>query len=197
MNSHLFKKTFKELKTENGFYKAVGVVLSVALLICIISMVSKDEIIILQPVTLGEDAWVTSDNSSQSYKEAWGFWMATLVGNVTPESVSFIKERVGPLLSPMIYNEVIAALQAQAAAIREDSITMRFEPKYVEYELETNKVFIYGSSFVKGQVSEEERVERTYEYEIKINNYGPSFVDMDTYSSKPKTIQFLEKEMKK
>ncbi|MCV5185818.1 type IV conjugative transfer system protein TraE, partial [Escherichia coli] len=77
------------------------------------------------PFTLTEEAWVTKSNASQSYKEAWGFAFAQLLGNVTPGTVDFVKERITPLLSPSIYQDVIDAIEIQAQQIKNDRVTMR------------------------------------------------------------------------
>ena len=66
------------------------------------------------------------------------------------------------MLSPEIYQDVIDAIEIQSKQIKEDRVTMRFEPRFVEYEEKSDKVFAYGYSYVKGASSQqEERGERT------------------------------------
>jgi len=89
---------------------------SVAVIILAIMVFNKDSKTILQPETLGVEAWITRNDASQSYKEAWGLMLAMLSGNVTPENVTFIKDRYKPLLSPRVYNEIIDALEADPPA---------------------------------------------------------------------------------
>lgn len=62
-----------------------------------------------------------------------------------------------PILAPAIYQEFIDALEIQAQEIQADRITMRFEPRFVEYEETTDKVFVYGHSFVKGAAFDAKR----------------------------------------
>jgi conjugal transfer pilus assembly protein TraE len=114
-----------------------------------------------------------------------------LSGNVTPDNVAFIKERLKPLLSPAIYGDVIDSLEEQSLNIKQDRISIRFEPKFVEYEKVSDKVFVYGYSFIKGSADDENRQERTYEYRIKIANYAPMIMDLNTYQGKPKTERVL------
>ena len=76
---------------------------------------TKDTIVTMQPYTLSEEAWVTKENASRSYKEAWGFAFSQLLGNVTPGSVDFVKERLSPMLSPEIYQDVIDAIEIQSS----------------------------------------------------------------------------------
>jgi conjugal transfer pilus assembly protein TraE len=165
---------------------------SVAVVILAFMVLNKDTKIIIQPETLGSDAWITRSDASQSYKEAWGLMLAMLSGNVTPDNVTFIKDRYKPLLSPRLYNEIIDALEIQSQNIKEDRITIRFEPKAVSYEPESDKVFVYGFSFVKGPTGDEEREERTYEYTIRIKQFAPMIIHLDTYQEKPRTLKVLE-----
>jgi conjugal transfer pilus assembly protein TraE len=149
--------------------------------------------VIIKPETLGSEAWITRAASSQSYKEAWGLFFAQLSGNVTPDTVDFIKERLKPLLAPAIYSEIIDALETQSLGIKQDRISIRFEPRFVEYEKKSDRVFVYGYSFIKGSTGDEERQERTYEYSIKVANYAPLITDLNTYQGKPRTESLLLK----
>ncbi len=192
MKTSDFLKSWEGSLTENKWNRVANVGLSAALMLLVFMVFSKDQIVVLQPVTLGSEAWITKNKASESYKESWGFMLAQLSGNVTPQNVDFIKERFKPLLSPAIYDEVIDALEIQAQSIKDDRIKMRFEPRFVEYESTTDKVYVYGYSFIKGSGEDEDRQERTYEYIIRIGNYAPMIVDLDTYAGKPRTEKVLE-----
>jgi conjugal transfer pilus assembly protein TraE len=154
----------------------------------------KETIVTIQPFTLTDEAWVAKDNASTGYKESWGFALAQLLGNVTPASVDFIKQRIEGLLSPAIYSDVINILEVQARQIKRDGVTMRFEPRFVEYEPESNKVFVYGYSYTKGLSNDiEKRDERTYEFKIQVSNYLPVINYVNTYSDRPRTERVLER----
>lgn len=192
MNLKQYLKTWEGTQTENKWGRLFqgGLIVIVFLLVILVS--SKDTIVTIQPFTLTEEAWVTKNNASQSYKESWAFAIAQLLGNVTPRTVDFVKERLSPLLSPDIYQEVIDAIEIQAQQIKNDRVTMRFEPRFVEYEPMSDKVFVYGYSYIKGASSAEERSERTYEYVIRVSNYAPVLEYIDTYVGKPRTKTVLE-----
>jgi conjugal transfer pilus assembly protein TraE len=179
-------------KTENRLTRMVLLCLATLTLILGVMLSQKDEIIVIKPETLGTEAWLTRADSSQSYIEAWALFFAQLTGNITPQNVTFIKERIKPLLAPKIYNDVVDELERQAIAIREDRISMRFEPRSVEYEKESGKVFVYGESYTKGSGAAESSADRTYEYQIQIRNYAPVVNDIDTYTGRPKTILEIE-----
>ena len=149
----------------------------------------------IQPWTLAEDAQVTRDDASRSYIEAWGFALAELIGNVSPGNVTFIGDRLKPLLDPKIYHTVLEGLESNAQGLMDDRVTMRFEPRRVTYEKSSGKVFVTGYSFIRQGLSfeAEKREERTYEFVIRIANYAPLIKSIDTYLGNPKTRDVLEK----
>lgn len=187
-----FVKTWEGSLTENKWNRIFNGGLTSAVLLLTYMVFTEDQIVVLQPETLGSEAWITKADSSESYKESWGLFLAQMTGNITPANVDFLKDRLKPLLSPAVYSDIIDTLEIQAQNIKNDRITMRFEPRFVEYENTTDKVFVYGYSFVKGATGDEERKERTYEYRIRISNYAPMILDMNTYVGKPRTERVLE-----
>ncbi len=194
MNLKNYLKTWEGTQNENKWGRVFIAGLIVAVLILIGMLANKQTIVTIQPFTLHDEAWVTEDDSSQGYKEAWGFALAQLFGNVTPSNVGFIKDRIDRLLSPAIYNDVINVLEMQSQQIRNDRVSIRFEPRFVEYEPKSEKVFVYGYSFTKGMSNESEvRTDRTYEFEIAISNYIPVIDFMDTYEGRPRTEDVLER----
>lgn len=70
-------------------------------------------------------------------------------GNVTPGTIGFIETRLKSLLAPAIYHEVMCALKHQVEQIQHDQVTLRFEPRTIEYEAATDTVFVYGYAFEK------------------------------------------------
>lgn len=186
-----FFKTWEGSLSENRIHRVTNAALILVTILLLIMVMREDKIIVLKPVTLGVDAWLTKSKSSESYKEAWGLYFAQMTGNITPQNVDFFKERLKPMLSPQIYSDVIDTIELQAKNIKDDRITMRFEPRFVEYEAATDKVFVYGFSYVKGASGSETRSERTYEYRFKIDNYAPMIIDLNTYEGKPRSEQVL------
>ncbi len=193
MRADRFARTWEGTLTENKWNRIFNAGLAVAVLFLSCQVLVKDQIVVMQPETLGSEAWITKSAASESYKEAWGLYLAQLTGNITPANVAFLKERLAPLLSPAIYGDVIDALELQAQDIRDDRVSMRFEPRFVEYESTTDKVYVYGYGFVQGADGKEARDDRTYEYQIRIANYAPLILDLNTYQGKPRTESVLKK----
>ncbi len=182
-----FLQSWDGVQQENRWWRCLVFALLLLLMLMAIKLLRKETVVALQPVTLTQEAWVTKNQASQSYKEAWGLFLAELTGNVTPGTVGFIEARLKPLLAPAIYHEVIRTLKRQVEQIQHDQVTLRFEPRTVEYEAATDTVFVYGYAFEKGASSEAHRRERSYEYRIQIAHYAPLIQFIDTYEGKPRT----------
>lgn len=194
MNLKAYLKTWEGLQAENRWGRIVQGALIAIVLVLVVLVARKETIVTIQPFTLSEEAWVTRNDASRSYLEAWGFAIAQLLGNVTPGSVDFVKERLSPLLAPSVYQDVMDAVEVQAKEIRNDRITMRFEPRFVEYEPKSGKVFVYGFSYTRGASSQadEDRTERSYEFVLTVSNYLPVLSYIETYAGRPRTEVVLE-----
>lgn len=140
------------------------------------------------------DPMVVSVNESDlAYQNAWGIFLATLLGNVTPGNADVVKRAIEPLLAPAIYRDAVRVLTEQVEAIKRDRVAMRFEPRQVKFESGSGKVFVEGFSVVSGAAGKEERNPRTYEFLIKVKNYRPMIEHMDNYIGVARTNGELER----
>lgn len=197
MNIKKFLSTWEGALEENRWSRIVNLLLLVSVLLLAVRTFTTETVVIIQPANLTEEAYLTSKTASASYHEAWALFLATFLGNVTPENSDFIKERIAPLLSPKIYIEVLSVIEEQVESIRTDRVTVRFEPRYVLFEEETGKTYVHGSSFIKDATTRESREEATYEFNIKIQNYQPSIQHMNLYSGKPRSEKVLAQMQKR
>lgn len=190
-----YKKSFSSLQLENSFHRLLALGLVIIIGILLVALINKKTIVTIQPWTLARDAQVTETEASQSYYEAWGLALAELVGNVQPGSVEFVGNQLKPLLSPKIYHETIDALQAGADRMRDDRVSMRFEPIRVIYEKSTGITFVYGQSFTRTGtgVDKEAKTMRTYEFKLRIANYVPQIDFINTYEGVPHTRDEMDR----
>ena len=193
MNIKNYLRTWTWLQTENRWSRIIIAGIVACNMLLAYKVLVKETVVTIHPFTLTEEAWVGQKSASRSYIEAWGFAYALMLGNVTPATAEFIAERIKPFLAPRIYQEVLDLLHVQAQQIKDDRISIRFEPRTVEYEFGRNKTFIYGYSYIKGATGQEQRTERTYEFELSINRYAPMIHYLETYSGRPRTKSFNER----
>lgn len=200
MNFETFKKSFSELRTETSTYKKLCAGLIAANLVMGVFLFNKETTVVVQPWTLTTTAQLEKNSSNREYKEAWGLALAELLGNLTPDNVDFVVERLKPLLAPDIYNETVRNAEEQAIMLKEDRITQSFIPRTVEYEPSSKKVFVRGRQFVTGAASygdkDEEKGQKnevTYEFRIDIANYMPIVKSIEVYTGQARTNKVLRR----
>lgn len=196
MNIKQYFESYHGLQAENRWNRLVTLGLVVLCLGETTMLAIRPTVVTIQPWTLTRDAQVTESDASQNYIEAWGLALSELLGNVTPANVDFIADRLGPLLDPKIYHQVIDAVHANAEELRNDRVTMRFEPRRVNFEKSTGKVYVTGRSYVRQGTSleSEKSSERTYEFTIRIANYAPVITHIDTYKGTAQTADVEQRE---
>ena len=188
-----YLKTWEGALSENRFHRLSVAGMLVIMVILLFMALGKSERIVMQPVTLKNEAWVEKSTASREYKESWGLYLALLMGNVTPDKGGFIIERIKPLLSTQIYNDTINALKRQIEDIKENRATFRFEASDVKYERATGKVFVVGMSFERGSAGDESRSKKTFEYKIEVEQYTPKVTWVDTYKGRARTQEHLRR----
>lgn len=194
-----YKESFSSLKRENRFGNLVVFGLLGVLFVKSCFLFSKDTVVVMQPWTMTQDAELSSTRASRTYQEAWALALAEMLGNITPDSLDFLLDRLKPMLSPKIYIEVIRNAQEQAIYLKEDRITQVFEPRTVEYEKTTGKVFVHGYSYItgasQGTGNREKpiRNELTFEFRIKIAQYMPVVEDIAVYTGPSRTAKVLNR----
>lgn len=200
MNFDSFKKSFSELKSETSTYKKLCAGLIAANVVLGVFLFNKQTTVVLQPWTLTTTAQLEKSYASREYKEAWGLALAELLGNITPENVDFVVERLKPLLAPDIYNDTVRNAEEQALMLKEDRVTSSFIPRTVEYEPSSKKVFVKGRKLVQGAATfsddldgKGEKSEVTYEFEIEISNYMPVIRSIEVYSGQARTGKVLRR----
>lgn len=187
-----FLQTWDGHETENRFSRVIIIGL---LVICVITSLAAwrtERSIILVPPTLNQEVEVTRSASSSEFKESWGLFLAELLGNTTPANADFLKVAIEPLLAPDIYRTVLDAMTDQIKAIKMDRVAISFTPRHVDFEAETNKVFVSGELKSQGPSSKPDIKPRTYEFIIAIKNYRPRLEFIDVYPDAPRTLERLK-----
>ena len=187
-----FLQTWDGHETENRFSRVVIIGLLVVCVITSLAAWRTERSIILVPPTLTQEVEVTRSQASSEFKESWGLFLAELLGNTTPANADFLKPAVEPLLAPDIYRSVLDAMSDQIKAIKMDRVAISFTPRHVDYEAETNKVFVSGELKSQGPSSKPDVKPRTYEFIIAIKNYRPRLEYIDVYPDSPRTLARLK-----
>ena len=154
-------------------------------------LMKVDRTVVMVAPDQGRTDEVSQVGANRSYLEAWAFHLASTLGNVTPDNVGFIKDRLAPLLCPSVYRDAMVALSAQASTIQHERVTIAFEPRSVLFEEETNKVFVNGQSVNRAVMGTETRYQRTFEFVISIRDYRVEVCGLRSYEGGPRTERVL------
>ncbi|MGN1393020.1 MAG: TraE/TraK family type IV conjugative transfer system protein [Succinivibrionaceae bacterium] len=187
-----YQRYFKSYNEKSVLIYALMVILFMLLSINValtIALISKNETVVLLPPHVDSKLAIAIDKSNEGYKKSWALYLSQLLGNVTPKNLSFIKESVAPILDPQIYNDFMLAIDTQAEKIKQDRVTMHFEPSKVTFNNSSQIIYVFGKSIVKGPYGDMRIYQRTYEFKISIDNYRPVLLWMDNYISNSKSRQ--------
>ncbi len=170
---------------------AVSIVQTVAIGGLAYALVTGGQTVVMIAPDGGRRDVVARDEASRSYIESWALYLAETLGDVTPSSVAFVKDHVGPLLCPAIYDKAMVMLSDQAATVARDHISIAFEPSNVVVEQATGKVFVDGEAVDRTVVGVEKRYERTFEFLLSVGAYRIRLCGLDSYEGAPRTQQKL------
>jgi conjugal transfer pilus assembly protein TraE len=170
---------------------AVVVALSLAVGGLAYALVTIDRTIVMVAPDGGRTDAISRHAADRSYLEMWALYFAQTFGNVTPDTVGFIKERVGPLLCPKIYNDAMLMLSDQVATISRERLTLSFDPRGVVVEEATGKVFVNGVSVDRPVIGSERRLDRTFEFVMSVVDYRIQVCGLTSYEGPPRTEKVL------
>lgn len=192
------KNSFDGMRGENKFLRMMVALLAIGFIASSCSALKKDHIVTVVPPTLTETTWVSKTQSDSEYTAAWALYIGMLLGNVTPANATIVKNALGPILDPDIYQSTMDVLDDQIHQIRQDRVSLSFEPqKVLRDNVNPNRFFITGRSVSEGPAGDKKRGNRTYEVELTIKNYKPVLSWISTNSGDARTQDVIDREQQK
>lgn len=176
-----FLETWHGLQAENKWSRILLVFMAITICVLAIALNNKSQIITLVPPALDKKATVTRNYASTEYKKAWGMYLATLIGNVSPGTVDFISEALGGMLSSDLYNDVYKIVISQAKEIKEQRVAISFTPRLVAYLPNRDLICVTGTTTISGVFGNPTMEARTYEFKIQVQNYMPVITYFSSY----------------
>jgi len=166
---------------ENRFHRLALLGAMLVILIQSIALWRQDSTIILVPPQMEERGQISGSSASEAVQVSWGMYIATLLCNVTPQSVEVLATNVGQHLSPRMYRPVLTQLQEQVKTIQEEQITVAFVPTLARWESSLPGVVVSGEMITRGIRGGEKRMQRTYELKFVVQNYRVLLDDLRAY----------------
>jgi len=177
---------------ENKGLRLIATIQAVGIILLIVALSNKKPVVILSPPDLPETATITINTASQEYKKSWALFAATVIGNVKPGNVDFVKATLEKLLEPSLYQDIMVGVETQGQEIKNQGLTVTFNPTGVIYDPEKDQVYVTGESATQGAYGDPVREKKTYEIQIRVRNYQPAITHLATYAGGPKLKQKKE-----
>jgi len=174
----------------------VNIVLTAVLAAGFLIVASSKDRVVLVPPELDERMEIAWNQANEPFHKQWAYYVATLVGNITPHNANYVIEALSKILAPRIYPSVRAKLLslAKVPAFATGSSLSYFVPARVVYEHATNKTFVIGeyistTASATGQFEETKQV--TWEFEIQVQAGLPMVTHFATYEgATPRTLKW-------
>lgn len=168
---------------------AVVIVEAVALVAMAVALNRVDRTVVMIAPEDGRQLSVSRQSADASYLEVWAYSLANLFGNVTPQNVGFVKERVAPLLCPDVYEQTMQTLSAQADTIRQDRTAISFLPDHVLSDPAAGRFYVEGMSVSHPVMGGENRFPRTFEFQLSVRGYRVVVCSLDSYQGSARLHQ--------
>lgn len=176
---------FKNLGTLSKTTILLGlsnVLLASAVLGFVVYYSSRDVVTRIIPAGMTREAVIASKSANADYKKAIALFVVTMTNNLSPRTAVGILDEMEPYFMPEIYKEY----RSYALSIIEDpylknaNVVSAFYPEAVQYEKETDRIFVIGTRILKGDAVDKS-TKITFELSVGIFNGRPIVTYIKSY----------------
>ncbi|MFN9000681.1 MAG: TraE/TraK family type IV conjugative transfer system protein [Holosporales bacterium] len=141
--------------------------------------VFKSERIVLVPSWQGKEGWVENSAVSSSYLEGWATYLASMLLEVTPQTIESRHKFILRYASTQYYNSLQKKLEEERGRLIKDGVSTSFLPIEINLNPESLKVTITGQfiSYIGGRFHQATR--DTYELKFEIKNFELKLVSFE------------------
>lgn len=185
MNLKTLKQQWGDVRFENLIGRITLPILAVALLVSTYSLSNQTPIITVLPPSMTESAKLSHNDANTATKKAYGLYVAQMLGNVHPGTVTFLVSAIEDVLHPSIYHDVKESVMDQVNVIEQENLSISFEPRSADYWKDTDRVVVYGNRITEGRGDNKTTEQVTYEFEVQVSNYLPQISYVNVYVGNP------------
>jgi conjugal transfer pilus assembly protein TraE len=186
-------RNMRELQLMTKGLLLSNIILGAGFLWSLATISGERERIVLVPPMLDAKAEVAWNSANKEYIKGFGMYIATLVGNIQPKSSTVVLDAVSAFMDPQIYTE----FRRQLLTLIEDPVfkasgsVITFQPNSIQYEPETNRVFVTGTLITATSGSQKYQKQVTYEMGITIREGRPWVSHFLSYEGTiPRTVSW-------
>lgn len=189
----LISATYADYKASKKQSNITIMALAIAVVILLIMVIRKDEIIIMVPPSISEDAVIKNGKTNGEYQKRFALPLAIMLGNVSYQNVDFISEELKKMFSPIILQGTEQQLINESRILKARELKQSFVVDDMLYSETQNIVWVWGSKTIKGKGSRPIKEDYTYEFQITAINGFPRVTHYKNYSGHPNSSRIKAK----
>lgn len=194
MKRLFMSSTWEEADSRNSKLTLSNLIVGIIALMAVAHTLSLKERVTLVPPHLDRAVSIGWRSANEDYLKSFGMYAISLIMNVTPKNVTFISDVVAGFIDAPIYPDVRAKMLslAQDPTFRDAAATVAYTPDLVDYERETNKVFVVGNLLTASAGNRQGAKPVVYEVVVEIRAGRPWITSLESYPGRePKTLKWL------
>lgn len=144
MEANVFKKNVERMQRHSSVLTAFSFIVLLSNLMLTLLAFNKKERTIVVPATVEKEFWIEGNRYSPSYLEQFGIFLAQLLLNKSPASVSLQNKILLEHVSPGSYPTFKKALEDEMREMQAKDLTYLFFPKNVRVNPKEKSVHFEG-----------------------------------------------------
>lgn len=159
----------------------------VIIIIILAGKVDEEEIVVrmLPPIPSTEEMTIAGRNMSATYAENWAQFVASQLGNITPETAETVSTIVSRVMSQEVYEDIKDSISASIETMRLQGFQLRFRPEFSKYDREDDLVYVTGALTEIPVRGDPVTVQFTYEMKFRMRHGLPLITEFRAYEGKP------------
>jgi hypothetical protein len=184
-NQSKLKKSIDDYLSSRRTLFIGNIMLTVAVLVLVISNLSRTVETIAVPPNLTEEARVDGNKANQAYNLTWAHHIAGLTGNVSEANSEFVLTHLELMMSPHLWSQAKDALNQDIMILKSRDAEQQFVIENAVYDEKSEVSWVWGTKKLKIPGAEP-RLSR-WTYEIRIKPYGgyPRITYLNAYEGPP------------
>lgn len=182
-----YTKGLQEALTSSRFHSIANLCLAVTVLFMAGMAFKQRERIVLVPQQLDERMTVAYQWASEGYYKKFALSTALLIGNANQANAGFVADQLAVVFAPALYDAVRTKILEDAEEMKQTGRSLRFLPRGITYERETNKVFVEGKQEIISATKQVTELNMVYEMVVQISSGVPSIAHFTSYQGLAKT----------
>lgn len=190
MDINEIKKSVSEAISARNIQLLANLCLSIAVLMLAIRYVFFEPGAIAIPnAPITESIEVKGDWANGAFKQGHAIAFASLLGNISPQNISFVKQRFLISSSPALRNTVEQELDTQISLIKTRKIKQSFTMEDVHFDESQDAIWVWGEKTLLVPNSPAIKSTWTFEFRIGVNAGMPKITYFNQYKGKPNLRQ--------